>query len=64
VEDGIPTFMTPVVVPQSIELWKAVAPFATLESSLFAHEPGALRERAEAFIASNLPEANLSGRVA
>lgn len=56
--------MTPVVVPQSIELWKAVAPFATLESSLFAHEPGALRERAEAFIASNLPEANLSGRVA
>lgn len=58
------SFLFPVVLPNRTQAWKAAAPFALLEESLFAHEPGALRERAEAFIARCLPEANLAGRVA
>jgi len=45
-------------------LWKAVAPFVSLEEQLFAHDPQALRRGADAFVRISLPEANPMGRVA
>lgn len=62
--DGAPTFLLPLQPPRSIHLWKAIAPFVHLEEVLFAHDPRALRTAAEEFVATSLPEASLSGRVA
>ncbi len=64
VTDGAPTFLLPLQPPRSIHLWKAIAPFVHLEEELFAHDPRALRMAAEDFVATSLPEASLTGRVA
>lgn len=45
-------------------LWKAVAPFVSLEEQLFGPEPRWLDECAEAFVQGVLPEASPLGRVA
>lgn len=45
-------------------LWKAVAPFVSLEEQLFAHETDWLGELSEAFVENVLPEASPLGRVA
>lgn len=64
VTDGVPTFLLPLQPPRSIHLWKAIAPFVHLEEMLFAHDPRALRAAEEAFVATSLPEASITGRVA
>lgn len=45
-------------------LWKAVAPFVSLEEQLFEPELRWLDECAEAFVEGVLPEASPLGRVA
>ncbi len=47
-----------------MHLWKAVAPFVSLEEQLFAHDPRAERWRAEMFVVASLPEASPFGRAA
>ena len=58
------SFLSPVPQRPNAHLWKAVAPFVSLEEQLFAHDPAAQHAAAEAFVAASLPEANLTGRVA
>jgi len=45
-------------------LWKAVAPFVSLEEQLFAQQPRWLDDCADAFVESVLPEASPLGRAA
>ena len=54
----------PALSRHNAHLWKAVAPFVSLEEQLFAHRRSWLEESAESFVEWALPEASPLGRVA
>lgn len=60
----MPKYIAPLEPRANAHLWKAVAPYVSLEEQLFTHDPQAMRRNADAFVSISLPEANLLGRVA